>query len=178
MLGADPDPTCTPGAVNPAVTQANIKQTICKKGWSASVRPAEAYTEQMKKNMMRSGTFTATYKGQKFTYHGYNDGLQLAQTELDHNVPISAAGAVADPRNLFPEPGGTANYPLVIGGLEVNSLTKDHYELWALDQVCSGKITLAQDQAKFLGGHWVENWISDGKPQTIYHGGSNGTSAD
>ncbi len=26
------DPTCTPGAVSPAVTQANLKSTICRKG--------------------------------------------------------------------------------------------------------------------------------------------------
>jgi hypothetical protein len=28
-----PDPETTPGVINPEVTQANIQQTICMKGW-------------------------------------------------------------------------------------------------------------------------------------------------
>jgi hypothetical protein len=40
-----PNPTRTPGAINPAVTQANIGETICMKGWTKTVRPPERYTE-------------------------------------------------------------------------------------------------------------------------------------
>lgn len=43
-----PDRHCTPGAVNPAVTQKNIHSTICKKGWTATIRPRESYTEALK----------------------------------------------------------------------------------------------------------------------------------
>src|ERR1700751_1081179 len=43
-----PDPPCTPGATNPTVTQATIHQTICTSGWTATVRPPESYTEQLK----------------------------------------------------------------------------------------------------------------------------------
>ncbi len=35
-----PDPACTPGTVNPAVSQANIADTICKSGWTSTVRPS------------------------------------------------------------------------------------------------------------------------------------------
>ncbi len=37
-----PDPTCTPGAVDPGVTQSNLPQTICRSGYSSSVRPPAA----------------------------------------------------------------------------------------------------------------------------------------
>jgi len=34
-----PDPETTPGVINPEVTQANIQQTICVKGWTRTLRP-------------------------------------------------------------------------------------------------------------------------------------------
>ena len=34
-----PDPVCTPGAADPAVTQDNIDSTICTSGYTATVRP-------------------------------------------------------------------------------------------------------------------------------------------
>ena len=36
--GQLPDPRCTPGSIDPHVTQADIRSTICKKGWTASGR--------------------------------------------------------------------------------------------------------------------------------------------
>src|SRR2546421_8893359 len=46
--GLLPDPTCTPGATNPAVTQDTIASTICVKGWTATVRPPVSVTTQIK----------------------------------------------------------------------------------------------------------------------------------
>ena len=46
--GQLPDPRCTPGSVDPDVTQANIGSTICKSGWTKTVRPPEAQTERFK----------------------------------------------------------------------------------------------------------------------------------
>ncbi len=37
-LNERPDRRCTPGAVNPAVTQSTIDSTICRSGWTATVR--------------------------------------------------------------------------------------------------------------------------------------------
>ncbi|MGW4529241.1 hypothetical protein [Amycolatopsis sp. NPDC004378] len=37
-----PDPACTPGALNPDVTQASIGSTICVSGWTATIRPRPA----------------------------------------------------------------------------------------------------------------------------------------
>ena len=43
-----PDPRCTPGEVSPAVTQANIESTICRAGYTETVRPPESVTEPEK----------------------------------------------------------------------------------------------------------------------------------
>ena len=42
------DPTCTPGALNPVVTQATIEKTICVSGWTETVRRSESVTEREK----------------------------------------------------------------------------------------------------------------------------------
>src|SRR5260370_674169 len=45
-----PDPTQTPGAVNPNITPANIHATICNSQWSTkSIRPPVSYTNDLKK---------------------------------------------------------------------------------------------------------------------------------
>src|SRR5450759_5559149 len=49
-VGSDPlpDPNCTPGAVNPQVTQGNIGSTICQSGYTSSIRPPEGVTGEEK----------------------------------------------------------------------------------------------------------------------------------
>src|SRR3989338_6405173 len=39
-----PDHACTPGAINPAVTQSNIHETICRKGFTKTIRPPQSVT--------------------------------------------------------------------------------------------------------------------------------------
>src|SRR5271169_4401176 len=46
--GQLPDPRCTPGSIDPDVTHADIRSTICKKGWTGTVRPPESQTERFK----------------------------------------------------------------------------------------------------------------------------------
>ena len=58
VLGASagdylPDPHCTPGATNPKVTQANLASTICKSGYTATIRPPVSYTNALKRKQMR-----------------------------------------------------------------------------------------------------------------------------
>ena len=43
-----PSRSLTPGATNPAVTQATIHQTICVSGWTAKIRPPSSYTTALK----------------------------------------------------------------------------------------------------------------------------------
>jgi hypothetical protein len=63
-----PDPHCTPGAIDPAVTQADIRRTICRAGYSESVRPPESVTEPEKRASLRA----------------YGDHRPLRDYEYDH----------------------------------------------------------------------------------------------
>jgi hypothetical protein len=112
-----PDPRCTPGALNRAVTQGTIGQTICMRGWTATVRPRESVTEPEKQASMAA----------------YGDGGPLSAYEYDHFVPLELGGAVNDPRNLWPEPGASPN-------------PKDAVEDELRQNVCDGQLTLAQAQ--------------------------------
>jgi hypothetical protein len=109
-LYSRPDPTCMPGSLNRAVTQATIGQTICVEGWTATVRPPETITEQEKAASMAA----------------YGDTGSLGDYEYDHFVPLELGGATNDPRNLWPEPGASPN-------------PKDAVENELRQQVCDGR---------------------------------------
>jgi hypothetical protein len=47
-----PDPKITPGALNPKVRQSTIKKTICKSGWTKTIRPPVSYTNALKIQQM------------------------------------------------------------------------------------------------------------------------------
>ena len=114
--GQLPDPGCTPGAIDPAVTQANIGRTICVAGYTRTVRPPESQTERFK--------FDEAYPA-----YGVPDGTK---TELDHLVSLELGGA-NDASNLWPEVPPTPN-------------PKDTVENALHDAVCSGRVTLAAAQ--------------------------------
>jgi hypothetical protein len=71
-----PDHARTPGAINPAVTQANIRGTVCISGYTKTIRPSTAYTEELKKRQMRE-------LGLPGTSHDYHE---------DHVVPLCVGG--------------------------------------------------------------------------------------
>jgi hypothetical protein len=48
-----PDPSLTPGAINPEVTQANIQQTVCVKGYTRTIRPPAHFSNKLKKRQLR-----------------------------------------------------------------------------------------------------------------------------
>lgn len=86
-----PDPACTPGAIDPAVTQANIASTICRSGYTKTIRPPASDTGRWKIR----------------TYVFYD--LSTATTgEYDHLVPLELGGANAT-SNLWIEPGAIPN---------------------------------------------------------------------
>jgi hypothetical protein len=120
-----PDPSCTPGALNPAVTQATIGQTICVSGYTRTVRPSESITAPEKVSSM------AAY-GDAGTTHDY---------EYDHLVSLELGGAANDARNLWPEPGASPN-------------PKDAVENELHRMVCDGQIALAHAQHIIATG-WV-----------------------
>ena len=51
--GRLPDPACTPGSVDPGVTQSSIGSTICRRGYTSSVRPPASQTATVKRAMYR-----------------------------------------------------------------------------------------------------------------------------
>jgi hypothetical protein len=124
-LYSRPDPRCTPGALNPAVTQATIGRTICSPGWTSAVRPPETVTEQEKAASMAA----------------YGDSGPMSDYEYDHFVPLELGGATNDPRNLWPEPGAAPN-------------PKDGVEEQLNREVCDGQMTLVQAQRAILRD-WV-----------------------
>jgi hypothetical protein len=123
--------SCTPGSVRSDIDPSHLELTVCKPGWSASVRPPTAETDRLKTEAM------AAY------------GVPAAQrrvTELDHLEP-EVLGGSSDVTNLWPEvsdePGkGTHN-------------SKDELEVRMHAAVCQGKVSLQDAQAAF-----ASNWTT------------------
>jgi hypothetical protein len=92
-LGPKPPPVGSPtgvnpehrlvGVLNPAVTQATIKNTICVSSWTKSIRPSVTYTNALKRSQLSSRSNPADY-------------------EEDHLMPLELGGAPMDVRNLRP----------------------------------------------------------------------------
>jgi hypothetical protein len=135
--GGLPDPRCTPGAVNPSVTQDNIRNTICVPGYTKTVRPPVSYTTPLKIRLMES--------------YGFTDSR--SNYELDHLIPLEIGGNPYDVRNLWPEPGyGEYNFHI-----------KDRYENYLNNAVCSGSLSLS-DAQKDIATNWISNWKNAGQP--------------
>ncbi len=130
-LYSEPDLHCTPGALDPAVTQATIGSTICREGWTATVRPPESITEPEKLASMAA----------------YSSRGRASSYEYDHDVPLELGGALNDPRNLWPEP----DYPVHSGFYEN---PKDHLERALNRLVCNGEMALSKAQ-RLIAADWV-----------------------
>jgi hypothetical protein len=130
-LYSRPDPHCTPGAVNPAVTQTSIGSTICRSGWTSRVRPPESITEPEKFASL------AAY-GLRGSASAY---------EYDHDVPLELGGAVNDSRNLWPEPDYAHSAAFYRN-------PKDHLEDALHRMVCDQRMTLARAQ-RLIAANWV-----------------------
>lgn len=118
VVDARADVRCTPGAVNPNVTEDTIHTTICAPGWTDTVRPPISYTAALKLQQMRDFA---------------EPGSPLSYKE-DHLVPLSIGGAPSDPHNLFPQPTAKAT-------------EKEELENHLHQAICSGQMTLTAAQA-------------------------------
>ena len=150
--GALPDPTYTPGATDPAVSQQTLAATICAYGWTRTVRPPESYTEEVKRLEAQSGG-TVAYGGVTYHVHGWAlADPNLSHYELDHLIPLELGGAPADPRNLWLEPYEAPKGDAPPGG---GAQTKDNVESAAREAVCAGRLTL-QDAQRAIASNWYE----------------------
>jgi hypothetical protein len=120
-----PDPACTPGATNPKVTPATLGSTICRPGYTKSIRPAKAVTE--------------TEKRANAAAYGYTG--PLSAVEYDHLVPLSLGGDPNDARNLWVEPGASPN-------------PKDDIEIRLAQLLCAGGVSLAAAQ-EAIAADWT-----------------------
>lgn len=125
-----PTHSLTPGATNPKIGQANIKQNICKKGWSTkSIRPPSDYTETLKKKQLQQPRYT---------------DKKPADYEEDHLISLEIGGHPRDPKNLWPQP-----YAGKCGARVKDKLEDKLHEL-----VCAGTVTLAAAQHE-IATDWV-----------------------
>ena len=113
------DPVRTPGVVNPDVTQANIGATICRHGWTRTIRPPVEYTNALKVRQMRA----------------YGEAGSPSDYQEDHLVSLELGGHPTDPRNLWPEP-----YP------RASAVDQIENELNA--KVCGGSLSLVDAQER------------------------------
>ena len=121
---------CTPGITYAAVTQANIGRTICRRGWTATIRPPESYTEPIKLRQMAE--------------YGYYGGRNPHNYEEDHLIPLELGGAPRAVRNLWPEyDAGHIPNP------------KDAVENALKRAVCAHRVTLRRAQIAI-----AQNWTT------------------
>ncbi|MER7929790.1 hypothetical protein ABTY96_42795 [Streptomyces sp. NPDC096057] len=128
------DPACTPGAVSPAVTQANLKSTICRKGgYTSGIRPSTSVTGREKRLNAASYGFTGS----------------MRDAEYDHLISLQLGGDPNDYRNLWVEPADPGHKK----GSGVNN-AKDPVETKLHTAVCKGTVTLAAAQ-KAIAADWT-----------------------
>ena len=111
--------TLTPGVLNPDVTQTTINATICKRGWTRTIRPPVSYTNDLKRKGLR-----------QYGLRGPPSAFQE-----DHLISLELGGHPSDPRNLWPEP-----YP--------RAAAVDRIENELNAQVCAGSLSLTEAQRR------------------------------
>ena len=115
-----PDPVCTPGEADPRVTASNLRSTICRRGYTASVRPPRAVSHAIKLRLTKA----------------YGIGsVPFSKVELDHLIPLSLGGASTD-ANLWPQ--------LRSGAHNVDD--KDAIAVSLNHRVCAGSVSLSAAQ--------------------------------
>lgn len=124
-----PDPTKTPGVLNPSVTPETLKATVCVSGWTATVRPPTSWTDKLR----NADT---------------PPGAKPLDGELDHLLSIEDGGAPADARNLW----WMAYHD------RYGARVKDVLETKVKRLLCAGKISL-DDARAALSPNWLQGYV-------------------
>ena len=123
-----PDPSRTPGASNPDITQDNIADNICNPNWSTkSIRPPVSYTNQLKVEQMTEYGDAVTDVDAACPLHSSNRKCY----EEDHLIALEDGGNPRDPKNLWPEP-----YDTQVNGKTIGAHQKDIVEGFIHDEIC------------------------------------------
>lgn len=126
FAGDLPDPTTTPGATNPDVTQDNIHQTICVSGWTKTIRPPASYTTALKRSQLPPGANLRLY-------------------EEDHLISLEIGGHPTDPHNLWPQ----------LWDGQWGAHKKDSVENALKRLVCAGTLSLDEAQTA-IRTNWID----------------------
>src|SRR5216684_3628285 len=152
---ATPNHQLFPGATKPKVTQANIKTTICKSGWTATIRPPTSYTNALKKAQEHTlGYETANPLPKIPSASGKTMRADISKCkehsanascwEEDHLISLELGGDPRSPDNLWPEPW--------FGPW--NAHIKDALETKLKRLVCDGTVSLA-DAQHAIATNWM-----------------------
>ena len=130
-----PNPSLTPGATDPEVTEPNIKESICKVThftWTEGHMPPASFLASIAKDEIKQ--------------YGYTDD-NAKHYQMDHLIPLSLGGNPTDPKNIWPQE--------LLPKSKWSARRKDYLEEVLHDKVCKGELTLkdAQDQIK---ANWIE----------------------
>ena len=112
------------GVTNPDVTQDTIQSTICKPGWTKTIRPSSYYTNALKRKQMRERHII----------------LPMREVEENHIIPLELGGSKDDPANLEPE---------IMAG-KYGAKAHDKIENKLNRKVCRGEMTLAQARIEIV----------------------------
>ena len=128
-----PNPSLTPGALDPEVVQGNIKESICKAGhftWTEGHMPPRSFLEKVEKELIQA--------------YGYPDE-NLKHYQMDHLIPLSLGGSPTDTKNIWPQ-------PLIS---KWSARRKDYLEGILHERVCKGEMTLTEAQEQ-IRTNWIE----------------------
>ena len=98
--------------------QSTIKKTICKSGWTKTIRPPVIYTNALKIQQMIL----------------YEETGSPSEYEEDHFIPLELGGAPRNPKNLWPEPHSQSKF-------------SDPFETQLKRKVCKGVMKLKKARA-------------------------------
>jgi len=135
-------------ATNPAVTDANVQQTICNPGWTRNLRPPASLTEQWKREILAAYHLPGSVRDYEGDHRmpeadlGGDPGasLQGGQWVMSAQVVTLPSGALV-PANFADESPASPN-------------PKDHEETALHDEVCAGRLTLTAAQTQ-LRDRWL-----------------------
>jgi hypothetical protein len=142
--GKLPDRRCTPGSVDPAVTQANLSRTICVPEHLGSGRVIYVLSASWAAGRPPEGQTEAFKYGQAEPAYGQHH----VSGELDHLVAREIGGSNAA-ANLWVE-----NYRGFL-----NADDKDRLEDYLHDAVCSGRMLL-QTAQETIAADWVKAYCA------------------
>ena len=136
-------------ATNPAVTDANVQQTICNPGWTRNLRPPVSLTDQWKREILTAYHLAGSLRDYEGDHRmpeadlGGDPGasLQGGSWVMTTQVVTLPSGAVV-PANFADESPASPN-------------PKDHDETALHDQVCAGRLTLTAARTQ-LRDRWLQ----------------------